>query len=70
MRDHPPLTATMELAPIMMPLSLNPYEFPALPKEAFKGLPGTLADSLPDKFGNALIHRHGGIHGDTQGHLP
>lgn len=39
----------------MMPLIPNPYEFPALPKEAFKGLPGMLADSLPDKFGNALI---------------
>ncbi|WP_084687210.1 type II toxin-antitoxin system HipA family toxin [Rhizobium nepotum] len=47
--------SAMELAPIMMPLSPNPYEFPALPKEAFKGLPGMLADSLPDKFGNALI---------------
>lgn len=47
--------SAMELAPIMMPLSPNPYEFPALPKEAFKGLPGMLANSLPDKFGNALI---------------
>lgn len=25
-------------------------------KETFKGLPGLLADSLPDKFGNALIN--------------
>lgn len=38
-----------------MPLGPDPYEFPALPKDAFKGLPGLLADSLPDKFGNALI---------------
>ena len=45
----------IELSPIMMPLSTAPYEFPNLPKEAFKGLPGLLADSLPDKFGNALI---------------
>ena len=45
----------IELAPIMMPLGLNPYEFPGLPRPAFKGLPGLLADSLPDKFGNALI---------------
>lgn len=45
----------IELSPIMMPLSAAPYEFPNLPKEAFKGLPGLLADSLPDKFGNALI---------------
>ena len=45
----------IELAPIMMPLGINPYEFPGLPRPAFKGLPGLLADSLPDKFGNTLI---------------
>jgi serine/threonine-protein kinase HipA len=45
----------IELAPLMMPLSRAPYAFPELPREAFKGLPGLLADSLPDKFGNALI---------------
>src|SRR5690606_3652422 len=39
----------------MMPLRPDPYEFPGLPRDAFKGLPGMLADSLPDKFGNALI---------------
>jgi serine/threonine-protein kinase HipA len=47
--------SAIELAPIMMPLSRNPYEFPGLSREAFKGLPGMLADSLPDKFGSALI---------------
>lgn len=45
----------IELAPITMPLRLDPYQFPGLAKDAFKGLPGMLADSLPDKFGNALI---------------
>ena len=45
----------IELAPLMMPLRREPYEFPGLPKEAFHGLPGLLADSLPDKFGNAVI---------------
>ena len=49
------LASGTQLAPLTMPLEPNPYEFPALPKEAFKGLPGLLADSLPDKFGNALI---------------
>ena len=29
--------------------------FPALPPNTFHGLPGLLADSLPDRFGNALI---------------
>lgn len=45
----------IEVAPLMMPLREEPYEFPALPRDAFKGLPGLLADSLPDKYGNALI---------------
>lgn len=45
----------IEVAPMMMPLREAPYEFPALPREAFKGLPGLLSDSLPDKYGNALI---------------
>ena len=32
------------------------YSFPSLAKETFHGLPGLLADSRPDKFGNALIN--------------
>jgi serine/threonine-protein kinase HipA len=43
------------LSPLVMPLGTQVYEFPALPLETFHGLPGLLADSLPDKFGNALI---------------
>ena len=31
------------------------YRFPALAEESFHGLPGLLADSLPDRYGNALI---------------
>lgn len=49
------LDSGIQLAPLTMPLGPNPYEFPGLPRAAFKGLPGLLADSLPDKFGNALI---------------
>jgi len=45
----------VEIAPLMMPLQAAPYQFPSLNMESFKGLPGLLADSLPDKFGNALI---------------
>ena len=45
----------IELSPLTMPLSERVYEFPALPRNTFHGLPGLLADSLPDKFGNALI---------------
>lgn len=47
----------IEVAPLMMPLRRGVYDFPALPRETFKGLPGLLADSLPDKFGNLLIDR-------------
>ena len=45
----------IELSPLAMPLSERVYEFPALPRNTFHGLPGLLADSLPDKFGKALI---------------
>ncbi|MGB5179694.1 MAG: HipA N-terminal domain-containing protein, partial [Gammaproteobacteria bacterium] len=45
----------IEVSPLMMPLSERIYSFPALPRDTFHGLPGLLADSLPDRFGNALI---------------
>ena len=45
----------IELSPLSMPSSKRVYEFPALSRNTFRGLPGLLADSLPDKFGNALI---------------
>jgi len=45
----------IEISPLTMPLSGQLYSFPALHPETFRGLPGLLADSLPDRFGNALI---------------
>ena len=45
----------IELSPLTMPLSGRVYEFPTLRRNTFHGLPGLLADSLPDRFGNALI---------------
>jgi len=45
----------IELSPIRMPLGDQIYVFPGLPLTTFHGLPGLLADSLPDRFGNALI---------------
>jgi hypothetical protein len=45
----------IEVSPITMPLAEQIYSFPALPRNTFHGLPGLLADSLPDRFGNALI---------------
>lgn len=46
----------IEVAPLVMPLARRVYRFPALSRETFHGLPGMLADSLPDKFGHALIN--------------
>ncbi len=45
----------IEVAPLTLPLSPHIYSFPTLAKATFRGLPGLLADSLPDDFGNALI---------------
>jgi serine/threonine-protein kinase HipA len=45
----------IRIAPLTMPLAPTIYSFPQLPFISFHGLPGLLADSLPDKFGDALI---------------
>ena len=53
-----------DLAPLQMPVSAtkSSFSFPALRKQAdptldtFKGLPGLLADVLPDRYGNELIN--------------
>jgi len=53
------LKAGLDVAPLMMPLDeVAPgeiFQFPTLARETFSGLPGMLADALPDKFGNAVI---------------
>ena len=48
----------IEVSPVVMPISERIYSFPALSKQTFHGLPGLLADSLPDKFGTKLIERY------------
>jgi serine/threonine-protein kinase HipA len=53
-----------DLAPLQMPVSnpKNVFSFPALRKKAdpaldtFRGLPGLLADVLPDRYGSELIN--------------
>lgn len=53
-----------DLAPLMMPIDSEKVrlDFPAHRRvtdgtlDTFKGLPGLLADSLPDKYGNELIN--------------
>ncbi|MBN2188687.1 MAG: type II toxin-antitoxin system HipA family toxin [Chitinispirillaceae bacterium] len=49
------ISSGMNIAPMTMPLRKGIFSFPALNRETFRGLPGLLADSLPDRFGNALI---------------
>ncbi|HXV01917.1 MAG TPA: HipA domain-containing protein, partial [Caulobacteraceae bacterium] len=49
------LPSGIEVAPLTMPLAAAPYSFPGLAPQSFHGLPGLLADSLPDRYGNALI---------------
>ena len=49
------LNNKIELSPINMPLSPLEYCFDDISFKTFKGLPGLLADSLPDKFGDAII---------------
>jgi serine/threonine-protein kinase HipA len=56
----------IQVSPLVMPLSDRVYSFPELAPLTFKGLPGLLADSLPDKWGNALIETWL----STQGRLP
>jgi serine/threonine-protein kinase HipA len=46
-----------ELSPLVMPNRTAPHAFPDLDRATFHGLPGLLADALPDAFGNAVIDR-------------
>ena len=46
----------LEVAPLRMPLASGiTYRFGELIRTSFEGLPGLLSDSLPDRYGNALI---------------
>tara|TARA_B110000090_G_C13381048_1_gene445841 strand:- start:226 stop:1539 length:1314 start_codon:yes stop_codon:yes gene_type:complete len=57
-------TKGLDLAPIKMPINSNQkiFNFPELKAsknsefDTFKGLPGLLADALPDKYGNQLMN--------------
>ncbi len=55
--DEDFLKSGIELSPVKMPLSNVIYEFPFLAGEPFFGLPGLVADSLPDDFGNKVIEQ-------------
>jgi len=60
-RDHAAFQFTPEfggsgiqVSPIVMPLSVQTCEFPGLPRHVLRAS-RDVADSLPDRFGNALI---------------
>lgn len=45
-----------DIAPLQMPKDERRiFSFPGLPKNTFLGLPGLLADALPDRFGNQVL---------------
>lgn len=48
----------LDISPLMMPVRQRQiYQFPSLNKDTFIGLPGLLADALPDAFGKALLDK-------------
>jgi serine/threonine-protein kinase HipA len=50
---------SLAISPKFLPLESRTFEFPELPRQdAFMGLPGVLADSLPDTFGNLIIKKY------------
>ena len=58
--DQDFLSKGLDVSPIHMGLDDarngdGKFSFPSLNKNTFLGLPGMLADSLPDKFGNSVI---------------
>ena len=56
----------LEPSPLMMPVREGRvYSFPTLDRETFKGLPGLLADALPDTYGRALFDRWLALTGRT-----
>ncbi len=55
----------IELSPVKMPLSGKIYSFPEADPVAFNGLPGMIADSLPDDFGNAVLNAWIASHGKS-----
>ncbi len=61
------LRSQLDIAPITMPLKKSSeervYQFPSNKNACFGGLPGLIADSLPDKFGTQIINEWFAAHG-------
>ena len=67
--DEDFLKSNIEISPVKMPLSAVTYSFPSLHEQTFHGLPGMVADSLPDKFGNIVIKNYLESQGRTEDSL-
>ena len=60
----------LEPSPLTMPvLNGRIYSFADLGRETFRGLPGLLADSLPDTYGRALFDRWLSLTGRTSSNI-
>lgn len=64
----------LDVAPLMIPLEdiargERIFQFPALGRKTFKGLPGLLSDSLPDDYGNRIIDEWFASRGRTAGEI-
>ena len=65
----------LDIAPLMMPRDDllrgdRIFSFPALKTKTFKGLPGLLADALPDDYGNSVIDEWFAVKGMTASVTP
>ena len=64
------LRNNLDLSPLKMPVNIPAeriFSFPELrTNNSFRGLPGLLADMLPDRYGNALINAWLARHGRPQ----
>lgn len=68
--DNDFVSKGLEPSPLMMPtLAGRIYSFADLGRETFKGLPGLLADSLPDTYGRALFDRWLSLTGRTSSNI-
>ena len=66
--DHSFIGRGLEPSPLMMPVREGRiYSFGNLGRDTFQGLPGMLADSLPDTYGRALFEKWLAMTGRTSG---
>ncbi|MES0490811.1 MAG: type II toxin-antitoxin system HipA family toxin [Leptospirales bacterium] len=62
--DNEFVKSGIEISPLLTPLSNKIWQFPDLKNtKTFRGLPGFIADSLPEKFGNRLLDTYLTRHG-------